>query len=329
MLLGAIAGGLATTNASAMSKSTKKTLTTLQKKEEKLTKTNKLVDRELDKVGVKNLIALMQNSDNGSIPNTLDSNLNTYKLSQATVVSTGGSKTVTLPKGSVIRGSKYTLNPNYASHFSINVENLSKRNQGYVFKKLGKTSPKVNFVLNSKNKTKTYKKSTAFSHNGVQNLPDLSSKNLQSYFDADRSGNPFITITADKYLNYYSNYQTKSGKVNYNKYSQSVKIKRFTRGSSNYTYYLAKPLKGFGTKKVRVGKTHQYRLKVSLGHVFQSYDNYNLDAGGYRMTVKVGSKNFYVDLGDIAESYVNKLRGNSDSYVNATAAQKYINALQQ
>lgn len=328
MLIGAATGSLAVTNASAMSKSTKKTLTTLQKKEEKSTTTSKKIDNELDKVGIQNLNAIIQNSDNGSVPESLDPNLSTYSLTHATVVSLGGSKTATLPKGSVVRGSKYTLNPSYPSHFSINVENLSKHNQGLIFKHLGSSFPKVNFALSSTNKVTSYQKNTAFSHSSMQNLPDLYSKNLQSYFNADRSDNPFLTVTADKYLNYYTNYQTKSGKINYSKYSQSIKINKLTRGSSSYTYYLAKPLSGFGTKKVRVGKAYQYRLRVSLGHVFRSYDNHNLDAGGYRITVKVGSKNFYVNLGDIATAYVNKLQGKTTPYVNESDAQKYIQGLQ-
>lgn len=334
MLLGAVAGvsvATGTTTASAMSSSTKKTLTRLQTKENKTTKTSKKIDSELDKVGVKNLNALMQNSTDNKLPDSLNTALSTYKLSRATRVSAGGKKSVTLPKGSVVRGNTYTLNPKFPSHFAINVENLSKKNQGYVFKTLGSTNQLVNFTLDASNKTKTntYTKNTAFSYKGVQNLPNLNSKNLQSYYDSDRANNPFITVTADNYLNYYTNYKS-GNNINYSKYSQSVKIKKFSRGTKNYTYYLAKPLKGFGTKKVKVGKSYQYKLTVSLGHVFRSYDNHNLDPGAYRITVKVGSKSFYVDLGDIAETYIGHAKGDkyATNAVSTADAQKYIQGLQ-
>ncbi|MUV40571.1 hypothetical protein [Levilactobacillus brevis] len=328
LLLGVVAGGLAITNASAMSKSTKKTLTSLQTKENKSTKTSKKIDSELDKVGVKNLNALMQNSNGNKISDTLNPALSTYKLSKATKVSVGGKTTVTLPKGSVVRGNTYTLNPKFPSRFAINVENLSKKNQGYVFKAFGNKEQIVNFSLASTGKAMTsYTKSTPFSYSGIQNLPNLNSKNLQSYYISDRKNNPFITVTADNYLNYYTNYQS-GNNINYSKYSQSIKIKKLTRGSKNYTYYLAKPLAGFGTKRVRVGKSYQYKLVVSLGHVFRSYDNHNLDGGSYRMTVKVGTKSFYVDLGNIAAGYISKLKGTSDSEVNESAAKAYIQNLQ-
>ncbi|MGX6428671.1 hypothetical protein [Levilactobacillus yonginensis] len=332
MLLGALVGSLTMTNALAMSNSTRKTLTRLQTKQEKVTKTSRKVDREFDRVGVKNLNALMQADDNGQVPTELDSGLSVYQLSRATKVSIGGKKTVTLPKGAIVRGSKYTLNPKFPSRFSINIADLTKANQRKAFKAFGVTTENCNFVLDSKNKTRLlpYQKSTAFSYKGDMNLPTLQAKNLQSYYDSDRQNNPFIIVTADNYLNYYTNYQAKkSGRIQYDHYAQSVKIKKFTRGASTYTYYLAKPLKGFGAKKVRVGKKTEYRLTVSLGHVFQAFDNDNLDPGMYRMTVKVGKKAFYVDLGGISEAYINRLTNNpyGSNVVDQTAAQAYIQGL--
>lgn len=332
MLLGAVTGSMAVTNASAMSKGTKKTLTMLKKRENKKTATSRQIDAALDQVGVKNLSALMQDDNNGELPTDLPAALSTHKLTRAIKISVGGKKSVTLPKGSVVLGSKYTLNPDFPSRFGIAIENLSKKNQKRVFKSLSKVQPSAYFVLEGKNQTAVgpYTKKTAFSYRGVQNLPDLQSKNLQSYYDGDRTGNPFLTVTADNYLNDYTNYQSKSGKVNYSKYSQSVKIKKLKRGKTNFTYYLAKPMKGFGAKKVRVGKAYQYKLKVSLGHVFRSYDNYNLDPGGYRITVKVGKKSFYVNLGNIAETYIGNAKNDQyvENAVKPADAQKYIANLQ-
>ena len=297
LLLSAMTGGLAVTNASAMSKSTRQSLTARKNSEEKVTKTSKKVDQVFDQVGVRNLNALTANRYNGDI--TYPETMTTYKLASALTMSNEfRKKKVVLPAKTVVNGGVDSLN-----FLGVNNLDLSKKNQRRVFNAVGSKYSGSVSLTNTGNVDGqgkpifvSYQKNTAFSHQGMRNLPDLYSKNLQSYNDNDRQANPFLTVTSDNYLNYYSsNYETNVspsiGLVpNYTKYAQSVKIKKFTRGKANYTYYLAKPLTGFGTKKVHVGQAVRYKLKVSLGHVFRAYDNYNGDPGGYRMTVNVGKK---------------------------------------
>lgn len=327
MLLGATVGSMAVTNASAMSKSTKKTLTRLEKREEKKTSSSKKIDKAFDAVGMKNLNALTLNSYDGELPDYNQEN--TFKLLEPLTISNEfRKKKVVLPAKTVINGNIDTLN-----FIGVNTLDLSKKNQKRVFKALGSKyssgvsfSNKGNLDDRGRKIMKKYTRNTPFSRNGQRNLPDLYAKNLQSYYDGDRSNNPFITVTSDNYMNYYSKKYKKNAVANYSEISQSVKIKKLKRTGNGYTYYLAKPMKGFGTKRVVVANHYQYKLKVSLGHVFRSYDNYNLDPGGYRMTVKVGKRNFYVNLGNIAETYIGSVSGDkyATSAVSATLARQYI-----
>lgn len=311
-----------------MDKYKRRTLTRLETRDKKVTATSKLVDQTFDKVGIQNLNALIQNSANPDDPVILPvGDTQVHTLSRATTVY-DGKKKVVLPRGSIVRGRKFPSR----NQFSFIVESLTKRNQKKVFHAIGTKTSRLLFTLDTKNKTKTplYTKNTAFAHQGTNNLPDLHEKNLQSYFDGDRRGNPFLTITADNYLNYYTNYLTNSNKTDFSKFSKSVKIKKFTRSRTVYTYYLAKPIKTFGTKRVRVGHKTLYRLKVSLGHVFRCYDNYNLDPGSYRITVNVGSKKFYVQLGYLADVYAETLSNNvTDIPADPVAGQAYVQSLQK
>ncbi|TGD18488.1 hypothetical protein [Levilactobacillus suantsaiihabitans] len=321
MLLGAVAGSLAVTNASAMSKSAKQYLTSAKKADQKSSKTSKKIDKAFDKVGMRNLSALMADGSNGVVPGSPETNI--FYTTKKVSLSNGTSKKVTLGKGSVVSGTVYQKGT-----FTVSSLNLSKKNQKKVFKGLSTKYPGSGLSTVNGTPLTKYTKNTAFAHNGVRNLPDLQQKGLQSYFDTDKANNPFITVTSDNYLNYYTTSYKKGNTANYSKISQSVKIKKFTRGSSNYTYYLAKPLKGFGTKKVKVGKKTLYKLKMSLGHVFMAADNFNHDADTFRITVNVGNKQFYVTLGDVAESYAYALQGHNYGSFSTSEAKSYIESLQ-
>lgn len=329
MLLGAVAGSMVVTNASAMSKSRKAQLAAYAKSDKKVTKTSKRVDSEFDKVGMRNLTRLAHINMSSSVVEPFQPDVFTigHSLKVGNQNRTHG---VTLGKHSVVIGSVSAWN-----FANVDTLALSKKNQKKVFKVIGKKwSSAVSMTKQSsiaKNEFLTeHKPKTAFAYGAYSNLPLLQKKNAQSYLDQDRNNNAFIVVTADNYLNYYNNYATKSGTPNYTKVSQSIKIKKFTRGKSNYTYYLAKPLKGFGTHKVSVSGKRMYKLTMSLGHVFQSYENNNGDADGFRITVMVGSKPFYVNLGNIAEAYAYYLNGeNTDNAsFNEETAKDYIQSLQ-
>jgi len=322
LLLGAISGiGFTTTKASALSSSATKYLTATQKTDSKSTTMSKKVDREFDKVGMSNLTALTLDGQNNTLPNAPATDV--FYTTRAVKASNGASKTVTLGKGSVVSGTVFQKGT-----FTIYNSRLSKKNQSKVFKGLG--TKLLGSAISTTNGTPLtkYTKNTAFANNGVRNLIDLQEKGLQSYFDTDRANNPFISVTSDNYLNYYTTSYKSGNNANYSKISQSVKIKKFTRGTSNYTYYLAKPLAGFGTTKTRVGKTYLYKLKVSLGHVFMTHDNFNHDADGFRITVNVGSKKFYAPLGNVAESYAYTLQGKTFAKFDSAKAKSYIQGLQ-
>lgn len=330
MLLGTLLGvGLTATPAKAISQSKKKILASYAKYDRKVTKTSKKVDSEFDQVGMRNLPKLTRINMSSTKVMPFEPDVFTIG-NRLTVGNENRTHGVTLNKHSVVIGSV-----NNWGFANIKTPTLSKKNQKKVFNVIGK---KWSFAVSMKKLTKPaqtafltkHTPNTAFAHGAYSNLPTLYQKNRQSYFDDDRRNNGFITVTADNYLNYYNKYSTKSGNPNYTKVAQSVKIKKFNRGKSVYTYYLAKPMKGFGTKKVTISGKKLYRLKMSLGHVFQAYDSYNGDAGTFRITVNVGHKKFYANLENIAEAYAYYLQGSSDGNAafNEQTAKTYIQGLQ-
>ncbi|KRL11207.1 hypothetical protein FD38_GL001719 [Levilactobacillus zymae DSM 19395] len=331
MLIGVVAGiGLtAGTTASAMSKSQKTRLASYAKLDQKTTKTSQKIDREFDKVGIRNLTKLTRHNMSSRVVQPFEPDVFTIG-NKLTVGNQNRTHGVTLGKHSVVVG-----NINTWGVANVKTTTLSKKNQKKVFRTIGSkwqsavSMTKLSQAAQTAFLTKHTSK-TAFAYGAYSNLPDLYQKNAQSYFDQDKNNNGFVTVTADNYLNYYHNYATKAGTPNYTKISQSIKIKKFTRGKSVYTYYLAKPLKGFGTKKVNIAGKKMYQLKMSLGHVFQAYDNTNGDAGTFRITVNVGSKQFYANLGNIAEAYAYSLQGSQDgqSAFDEQKAKTYIQGLQ-
>ncbi len=329
MLLGATVGSLAVTNASAMSKGKLAQLNNYAKLDKKTTKTTKKVDSEFDKVGMRNLTRLTRINMSSSV--VKDFQPDVFTIGQPLAIGNENrTHGVTLGKHSVVVGNVSTW-----GIANVDTTVLSKKNQKKVLNVIGhKWSYAVSMKkLNTSAQTAfltEHKSKTAFAYGAYSNLPRLYRKNLQSYFDTDRANNGFVTVTADNYLNYYHNYTTKSGQVNYTKIAQSIKIKKFTRGKSTYTYYLAKPMTGFGTKKVKVAGKTLYKLTMSLGHVFQAYDNDNGDAGTFRITVNVGNQKFYANLQDIAESYAYYLQGspNGESSFSEQKAKAYIQSLQ-
>ncbi|WP_143462836.1 hypothetical protein [Levilactobacillus enshiensis] len=304
MLLGAAAGSLAVTNASA--KTSKKAMATSKK-----------ITSEFDKVGIRNLTRITRDSDSRTNAGKLQPDVFTVSKS-LNLGNQYRNKGAKISKNSVVIGSVDSR-----GLASIKNTTLSKKNQKKVFSKIGKKwqySISMNTVKPSILKSHTAK--TAFAYGGYSNLPDLYRAGSNS--SSQVSSKKFITVTADNYLNYYTN------NTNYTKISQSIKIKKFNRGKSVYTYYLAKPLKGFGTKKVKVfGKT-LYRLRMSLGDVFQAKDDKNGDADGFRIMVKVGNQKFYTNLGNIAESYADLLQGNNyGAYsFDEQKAKQYVQGLQ-
>ncbi|ATU69714.1 hypothetical protein CT113_04965 [Levilactobacillus brevis] len=118
---------------------------------------------------------------------------------------------------------------------------------------------------------------------------------------------PFISVTADSQLAYHKTGQTFSA-------TSYTKIKKFKRTHSTITYYLNKRLSGVTTKKTKVGNSYQYKLSLRLGHVFQSSDSYNGDAGAYNLTVNNGKQAFFLPLDNVAESYISSING--DEYVS-------------
>ncbi|WP_367295326.1 hypothetical protein [Levilactobacillus yonginensis] len=312
-----------------MSKSKLAQLNNYARLDKKVTKTTKKVDNEFDKVGMRNLTRLTRINMSSSV--VKDFQPDVFTIGQPLVIGNENrTHGVTLGKHSVVVGNVSTW-----GIANVDTTVLSKKNQKKVFKVIGKKWP---YAVSMKKLSKSaqtaflteHKAKTAFAYGAYSNLPRLYQKNLQSYFDNDKANNGFVTVTADNYLNYYNNYTPKSGNANYTKIAQSIKIKKFIRGKSTYTYYLAKPMTGFGTKKVKVAGKTLYKLKMSLGHVFQAYDSYNGDAGTFRITVNVGSQKFYANLQNIAESYAYYLQGspNGESSFSEQKAKAYIQSLQ-
>lgn len=224
----------------------------------------------------------------------------TYKLkSPLTLTNEFRHKTVTLPKGSVVTG----LNDGKGNFQNIDNTTLSIKNQKKVFKKLGNWHRSFAMSKNNGGAMQKYTRSTAFSKNTLASLPQLSVKTAKAQYDTAASSLPFISVTADSQLAYHKTGQTFSA-------TSYAKIKKFKRTHSTITYYLNKPVSGVTTRKIKVGKSYQYKLSLKLGHVFQSRDSYNGDAGAYNLTVNNGKQAFFLPLDNVAESYISSINGN-------------------
>jgi len=307
MLLGAVAGvGIATGTTTANAKT--KTPAAQIAARAKIAANEKKVDKAIDKIDISNLSDLNSIYTYGpSATQTVQpyNMYQTYKLkSPLTLTNEFRHKTVTLPKGSVVTG----LNDGNGNLQTIDNTTLSIKNQKKVFKKLGNWHRSFAISKNNSGAAQKYTRTTAFSKNSVASFPQLSVKTAKAQYDAAASSLPFISVTADSQLAYHSKgeiYQT----------TGYAKIKKFKRTHSTITYYLNKPLSGVTTKKAKVGKSYQYKLCFKLGHVFQSRDSYNGDAGAYNITVNNGKQAFFLPLDNVAESYISAINGNE--YVSA------------
>lgn len=303
MLLGAMVGSMAVTNASAKSK----------------------VNKEVAKINISNIfnanttfttgIGVTEKNETISPYNRFQ----TYKLNKSLKLTNEFKhKTATLPKGSVITG--------YADDQGniINVDNttLSIKNQKRV-KKLGNWH--YSYPMNKVNNgaVKKYVRNTAFSYNSLASVPKLSVKTSQAQYDGAATKLPFISVTADSQLVYHKSGQS-FGATYY------AKIKKFKRTHSTITYYLNKRVNGVTTKRTKIGKHYRYKLSLKLGNVFQSRDSYNGDAGAYNLTVKNGKQSFFllVEEHTVLQAYLNTLTGNESISTNdKDLSLAYINSL--
>ncbi|MFD1549070.1 hypothetical protein [Levilactobacillus fuyuanensis] len=304
MLLGAVTGvGIATGTTTAHAKTKTPTTAQIAAARAKMAANEKKVDKAIDKIDISNLSNLNSIYTYGpSATQTVQpyNMYQTYKLkSPLTLTNEFRHKTVTLPKGSVVTG----LNDGNGNLQNIDNTTLSIKNQEKVFKKLGNWHYSFAMSKNNSGATQKYMRTTAFSKKSVASFPRLSVKTTKAQYDNAASSLPFISVTADSQLAYHS----KGGIYKATRYA---KIKKFKRTHATVTYYLNKRLSGVTTKKAKVGKSTQYKLSFKLGHVFQSHDSYNGDAGAYNITVNNGKQPFFLPLNDVAESYISAINGN-------------------
>ncbi|WP_024746707.1 hypothetical protein [Levilactobacillus namurensis] len=302
VLSGALIGGLTTTNASAS--------------------TSKKVNSAISKISISNLANLNTTYASGvGVKNSIDpyNRFQTYKLKRSMKLTNEFKhKTATLPKGSVVTG--------YADKNGnlINVDNttLSIHNQKRV-KKLGNWHYSFPKVKDNAGATRKYTRKTAFSYGSLASVPSLSVKTKKAQYDGAADTLPFISVTADSQLVYHK-------KETVYKATRHAKIKKFKRSHSKLTFYLSKKVKGVTTKRVKLGKSHAYRVTLKYGPMFQSYDKYNGDPGAYNVTVKNGKQSFFVPIAysTPTQSYIDSLTGSV--YVSSAdkkLATDYINGL--
>jgi len=308
MLLGTVAGiGLTAGTTTASAKAKTPTAAQIAAARKKIAANEKKVDSAIDKIDISNLSNLNSIYTYGPIATQTVQPYNmyqTYKLkSPLTLTNEFRHKTVTLPKGSVVTG----LNDGKGNFQNIDNTTLSIKNQKKVFKKLGNWHRSFAMSKNNGGAMQKYTRSTAFSKNLLASFPQLSVKTAKAQYDNAASSLPFISVTADSQLAYHKTGQTFSA-------TSYAKIKKFKRTHSTITYYLNKRLSGVTTKKTKVGNSYQYKLSLRLGHVFQSSDSYNGDAGAYNLTVNNGKQAFFLPLDNVAESYISSING--DEYVS-------------
>ncbi|MDT7013865.1 hypothetical protein [Levilactobacillus namurensis] len=293
-------------NTTASAKTSTPTAAQIAAERAKIAANEKKVDKSIDKIAIRNLFNLKTTYNTGigvtAKNDTIDSHnlYQTYKLKKPLKLTNEFKhKTVTLHKGSVVTG----LSDDASNLKSVDNTTLSIKNQKKVFKKLGNWH--YSYVANKQNNgaTRAYMRKTAFSANSLASFPMLSVKTAKAQYDAATMSLPFISVTADSHLVYHKSGQTF-------KATRYAKIKKFKRTHSKITYYLNKRLKSVKTKKTKVGKVYRYKLSFKLGHVFQSRDSYNGDAGAYNLTIKNGKQHFFFPLDEVAESYIASINGN-------------------
>ncbi len=295
MLLGAAAGSLAVTNASA----------------------NSNVDILVNKININNLfnvntvytggIGVTENNNGISIYNRFQ----TYKIKRSLKVTNEYKhKTATLPKGSVVTG----YNDGQGNLVNIDNTTLSIKNQSRV-RKLGNWHYSYPSVKENNGAANKYVRNTAFSYNSLASVPMLSVKTSKAQVDGATSELPFISVTADKKLVYHKTGQTFRA-------TSYAKISKVKRTHSMITYYLNRRTSGVTTKKVKVGKHYRYRVSLKLAGSFQS--GYNGDRGAYNLNVKNGKQVFFlpIDINSPVESQLDLITG----YETVSAHDKKISA---
>ncbi|WP_261810892.1 hypothetical protein [Levilactobacillus humaensis] len=286
MLLGVVVGSFSVTNASA----------DYQKK----------INTELNKVNINNLFKLnvelitSVTSSDPVYPSIAQYNLyQTYKLQKPLKITNDYKrKSMTLPKGAVVTG----LSDGKGNLLNLSNMTLSIKNQKKVFKVLGNSQGSHPVNKNNGVANYPYTRETAFSHDSLASFPALSVKASHMIMPGTLSL-PFISITSDSQLIYH----TKGSKYKPTRY---VKIKKFKRSHSKITYYLAKPIKGVTTKKVKSGKSHLYRVTFTIGHVIQHRD-LNGDLGLSDLTINNGKQVFFLTIDSYTptQAYIDTLTG--------------------
>lgn len=318
MFLGAIAGGLGATTVGAQAKTPSAAQITAARK--KIAAKNKQVDQAIDKIAISNAFALTAMYTSGAdATHTVESqNLyQTYKLTKPLIVSNEfRHKTVTLPKGAVVTGDA----DGQGNLSTVDNTTLSLPNQKRIAK-LGNWHRSYTMVKNNGAAVKPYTRHTAFSYHALASIPDLSVKTQKAQFDGATSSLPFISVTADSQLTYHKTGQTF-------KATRYAKIKSFKRTHTTLTYYLNKPIKGINAKKTKVGHIYRYKVNFKLGHVFQSRDSYNGDAGAYNLTITNGKQAFFFPVSMVADSFIDTITGNNDVATNDKQLSKdYVESL--
>ncbi|MCH4123543.1 MAG: hypothetical protein LKF23_02540 [Levilactobacillus sp.] len=298
MLIGAVAGSMAVTNASAKSK----------------------LDKEISKIDISNLSNLSSEYTYGANANNNSVNhynlFQTYKIKSKLVLTNEfRHKKVILPKGSVVTG-----NSDGQGNL-VNVDNttLSIKNQKKVFKKLGNWHYSKTFLKENGAAKYPYVRTTAFSKNSVAAFPMLYARKETSNSDNETTF-PFISVTADSQLAYHSKGQVFRA-------TRYAKIKKVKRTHAKITYYLSKRLAGVTTKKVRVGNAYRYRVSLRIGHVFQP--SFASDTGSYHVTISNGKQKFYFVIFSPSpvESYLDNLNGKYVTPHEQRISSDYIQSL--
>mgnify|MGYP004708987963 FL=1 len=225
---------------------------------------------------------------------TLTSNLpddhdifNTYKTTKPfKITNEFRHKTVTLPAGTVVSG----LSDSNGNLRTVNNMSISTKKQKAIFSKLGYNKT-LSYPVDQENgiaKNK-YLRNTAYSYNSREVMPTLYKKTVNAQYAKYPA---YINVTADNYLTYHSlKPYGPDGRYGINvAYTSASKIKKFTRTKSSITYYLAKPMSGVTTKRVRVGKHYRYRVQLTIGKSFGMFEKYNGDPIGTGNTINNNGK---------------------------------------
>lgn len=212
---------------------------------------------------------------------------NTYKTTKPfKITNEFRHKIVTLPAGTVVSG----LSDSNGNLKTVNNMSISTKKQKAIFSKLGYNKI-ISYPVEQENgiaKNK-YLRNTAYSYNSREVIPTLPKKTVNAQYGARPA---YINVTADNYFTYHA--LKRYGPdgmygVNY-AYTSASKIKKFIRTKSSLTYYLAKPMSGVTTKRVRVGKHYRYRVKLTIGKSFGMSEKYNGDPIGTGNTINNNGK---------------------------------------